>query len=354
VCGKDFFSEDPHELQTHVETHFAAAGVDNGESEGRDLALAREIQRRETEAERWREAQEFAALQAQYGMQQDDQGNNFAAQADTSMRRAVAKGELSVTDYYERAAGAVLSSRTGLDDGSSRTGRVTLTLAGLSAKSPGVRVTHLASPPVDHFAANFGDKGWGCGYRNIQMMLSSLFASSHYRDALENVLLPNGSRSSNNLTENAVSRGPMPSIPRLQWAIEAAWQRGFDRAGADQLGGKLTDTRKWIGATEVYTLLTSCGLDTTIVDFHRPTGEGASHPLLFEWVWDYFSSRTGGTIQSAAMGTKLSGSPPCRPPLYLQHQGHSRTIVGVERLSNGALRLLVLDPSTPPTAIRYW
>ena len=42
------------------------------------------------------------------------------------------------------------------------------------------------------------------------------------------------------------------------------------------------------------------------------------------------------------------------PPLYLQHQGHSRTIVGVEVMkksdggnggSSGGVRLLVFDPS---------
>ena len=36
------------------------------------------------------------------------------------------------------------------------------------------------------------------------------------------------------------------------------------------------------------------------------------------------------------------------PPLYFQHQGHSRTIVGVEVMKSdggGGVRLLVFDPS---------
>ena len=39
-----------------------------------------------------------------------------------------------------------------------------------------------------------------------------------------------------------------------------------------------------------------------------------------------------------------------KPPLYFQHQGHSRTIVGIERESSAhaeAFTLLVLDPSVP-------
>ena len=33
-----------------------------------------------------------------------------------------------------------------------------------------------------------------------------------------------------------------------------------------------------------------------------------------------------------------------RPPLFLQHQGHSRTVVGYEKLRNGNINLLVFDP----------
>ena len=33
-------------------------------------------------------------------------------------------------------------------------------------------------------------------------------------------------------------------------------------------------------------------------------------------------------------------------PLYFQHQGHSRTIVGAERTTAGETVLLVLDPAT--------
>jgi len=48
----------------------------------------------------------------------------------------------------------------------------------------------------------------------------------------------------------------MPSVYKLQQLIERAWSAGFDEAGCRQLGGKLVGTRKWIGATEIYALLT--------------------------------------------------------------------------------------------------
>jgi hypothetical protein len=67
VCGKQFFSEDSNRLLArHVDAHFAASSSSSPASANHqdDLLLAQEIQRREQEAERWREEQEFAALQA--------------------------------------------------------------------------------------------------------------------------------------------------------------------------------------------------------------------------------------------------------------------------------------------------
>ena len=40
------------------------------------------------------------------------------------------------------------------------------------------------------------------------------------------------------------------------------------------------------------------------------------------------------------------------PPLYLQHQGHSRTVAGVEQLVGGNIKLLILDPSHSTTSLQ--
>jgi len=57
-----------------------------------------------------------------------------------------------------------------------------------------------------------------------------------------------------------VGRSLMPSVYRLQQLIEHAWSAGFDEAGSRQLGGRLVGTRKWIGATEIYALLSFLGV----------------------------------------------------------------------------------------------
>ena len=49
----------------------------------------------------------------------------------------------------------------------------------------------------------------------------------------------------------------MPSIPKIQRLIEAAWQKGFDVQGQEQLGGVLVNTTKWIGATDIVATMSS-------------------------------------------------------------------------------------------------
>ena len=79
------------------------------------------------------------------------------------------------------------------------------------------------------------------------------------------------------------------------------------------------------------TLLSHCNVDSEILDFHSPSAADGSHPRLFDWVVTYFRTARA-----------------CTPPLYLQHQGHSRTIVGAEVMAGGGARLLLLDPSHSP------
>lgn len=86
------------------------------------------------------------------------------------------------------------------------------------------------------------------------MMLSSLLKHTGFNEQLFKqwaVSVGGGVRG------EVPSRSAMPSISRLQHHIEWAWHQGFDLQGCDQLGGKLSNTRKWIGATEVVTVLSS-------------------------------------------------------------------------------------------------
>lgn len=301
VCGISFNDMKTQEMEMHIESHFAKSPV---VAAGPDL---------EKEAQKLREQREFEMLRAQYGM--DDQGN-FREQSAVAMQRAVYAGEMSVADYYCRQVGLRAAESNGHDDGSSCTKSVAARVASLSQASAGVTKSYVCSG-IDHYASSYGDKGWGCGFRNIQMLLSSLFQNPSYSEMLR----------------AAIGSNSMPSISRLQKMVESAWAQGFDEQGKEQLGCKLQNTRKWIGATEIMTLLSWMRIECQMVDFHRPSASNGCHPELFNYVLRYFEQPRSHA-----------------PPLYLQHQGHSRTIIGIEQKTSG-LTLLILDPSHSPRQV---
>lgn len=57
---------------------------------------------------------------------------------------------------------------------------------------------------------------------------------------------------------------------------------------------------------------------------------------MLDWIQSYFTPDTT-TDQNNVYITD-------RPPLYLQHQGHSRTVVGIEVLKTGKRNLILFDP----------
>lgn len=104
---------------------------------------------------------------------------------------------------------------------------------------------------IDYFQSTSSeDLGWGCGWRNIQMLSSHLLTKTY--GAKE--MLFGGS-------------GFVPDIPSLQKWLEIAWRRGFDVMGADSFGFEIYGCKKWIGTTECAALLRSFGLRARIVDF---------------------------------------------------------------------------------------
>ena len=111
--------------------------------------------------------------------------------------------------------------------------------------------TSVVSGYVDHYQSiEFEDLGWGCGWRNIQMLCSHLIMQ---RPEARNVLF-GGS-------------GVVPDILSLQRWLEIAWKKGFDVHGAEHFNYKIYGRKNWIGATECAALLRSFGLQARIVDF---------------------------------------------------------------------------------------
>ncbi|XP_043507578.1 zinc finger-containing ubiquitin peptidase 1-like isoform X1 [Frieseomelitta varia] len=325
VCFSTSFKSSD-ELTAHIEEHFSKKCTPSPITPdlSTDRMLAKDMERLEKELRKLREQREFEMLRAQYGM--DNQGN-FREQSVTNMQRAVYSGEMTIADYYERQTELRVAESSGIDDGSSCTRGLVPKIRAVSQACSNVLSTWMCST-VDHYATTYGDKGWGCGYRNLQMLISSLLQHTGYNELVYkawNSGLGSGSSAKIPL------RSSIPSISRLQKMIEWAWAQGFDTQGAEQLGGKLVNTRKWIGPTEVVILLSSLRIKCQLVDFYTPTNSDGGHPEMFNWVLQYFQRCDD-----------------FKPPLYLQHQGHSRTIIGIEQLRDGSITMLVLDPSHSP------
>lgn len=207
-----------------------------------------------------------------------------------------------------------------------------------------------------HFSSGYGDRGWGCGYRNIQMLSSALLEVPIFKSLLFGGV------------------GHIPSIPVLQQCLEAAWADGFDPGSTMKKHGVFGGNR-WIGTYDAVSLFRNFGIRAEIQTFGAKLRDGENrrangnngtkstsssdsglpsnvvsmasfqyrrhqpaiyvpHTRMFEWVWEYFETRK-------TRGDRVI------PPLYLQHDGHSRTIVGAENL-NGRIALLLFDPSFPP------
>lgn len=106
---------------------------------------------------------------------------------------------------------------------------------------------------VDHYQSlQSEDRGWGCGWRNIQMLSSHLLMQ---RPEAREVLF-GGS-------------GFVPDIPSIQRWLEIAWERDFDVPGSYDFNKEVYGSKKWIGTTECAALFRSFGLRARIVDFDR-------------------------------------------------------------------------------------
>lgn len=155
---------------------------------------------------------------------------------------------------------------------------------------------------VDHFQSlQSEDSGWGCGWRNIQMLSSHLLVQRpEAREALFG------------------GSGFVTDIPSLQRWLEIAWEKGFDAPGSAQFDHVVYGSKKWIGTTECAALLRSFGLRARVVDFGPKESQSASgssvdstmntantskmveskdkkgeaYQVLMDFVWNYFSDES--------------------------------------------------------------
>lgn len=119
----------------------------------------------------------------------------------------------------------------------------------------------LASERVEHISGGWADIGWSCGYRNAQMLFSSLRHLEAY----------------SHLNDPSLDLPPIPTIKELQNIIEIAWNSGYDPPGAAHFKGKVVGSKKWIGTTEIYTAFVSLGIRCVCVSSKALQGIRLTH-----------------------------------------------------------------------------
>ncbi|KAM0435050.1 hypothetical protein ACHAPT_003139 [Fusarium lateritium] len=184
----------------------------------------------------------------------------------------------------------------------------------LLEQSPETQYAYLCHDQVQH-VSKLRREGGFCGYRNIQMLMSHIIGaktagSEHFAQTF-------------------------PSVFQIQDLIENAWDMGINAQGRVETGG-VKGTRKYIGTPEAQAVFLSLEIPCSVQAF-KDRERGRSKTRLFEAVEGYFQ----GGIKDVEDRIRLTDL----PPIYLQHPGHSLTIVGIEKQMDGHMNLLVFDPS---------
>lgn len=318
ICSKLIpVAEYARHLSLH-ETNLVKCDICDEQVEFKDFSVHAHVHQ---EQEGIVQDQELQQLKRKY--QGSDQESSYSKRFIKGLEREFEKGNIDLEKMYEKKLCAIQGT---LDSDCVSSGYIKM-LASTLERNSDTLDARLCNPATMHYCVDLGDRGFGCGYRNFMMMMSSLETEEYKSLILQG------------LFGYDIEFGTdTPNTPHVQAALERAWSRGFDLAGRDQLEGKVVGTSKWIGPTEIYSILFSMGISCTIVDFHTPDSDG-KHSRLLNFIKDYFY-----TVTADGYSTRL-------PPLYLQYRGHSITVIGYERTRDFEC-LLVFDPSYSP-GIRF-
>ncbi|KAG2399563.1 Ethylene-responsive transcription factor [Vigna angularis] len=166
----------------------------------------------------------------------------------------------------------------------------------------------ILSGYVDHFQClESEDAGWGCGWRNIQMLSSHVLVQ---RPEARKALF-GGS-------------GFVPDILSLQRARVV----DFGPKESQSIPGSSAD---------------NAGNETSVHLVKKKDKGGRGYQVLMDFVWNYFLDEN--SIQFGQKHVVISE----KTPLYFQHDGHSRTIVGIQvnhqQKRHLQYNLLILDPA---------
>lgn len=191
-----------------------------------------------------------------------------------------------------------------------------------------VRRAHMCND-FDLIYSERSAPGWECGHLCAASMISSLFRDESLREKL---------------SESGISKNP--SIRDVARRIEQAWSGGFDVDGASKYSGTLVGRRAYLGATEVAVLLISSGIPACTRAF--PARTPRERRLFFDWVLTHFERCCGNSNGCALHQQRRQRDCSAESvivPLFVSWPMRACLVVGAERVRNGNVRLLVIEPT---------
>jgi hypothetical protein len=192
----------------------------------------------------------------------------------------------------------------------------------LLEQSPTTEYAYVCSPCTQHIS-KLRREGSFCGYRNIQMLASYIIAS--------------GAKGAELFGDT------FPTIFQIQDLVEHAWDAGYNTQGREETGG-IRGTRKYIGTPEAQALFSSLSIPCPVQAF-KDGDRARARTMLMRAVEAYFRQSDDGAPNNSEGNSDAKVRPTGLPPIYLQHRGHSLTVVGFEKQRDRQVNLLVFDPS---------
>lgn len=177
---------------------------------------------------------------------------------------------------------------------------------------------------------------WTCGHVNLASIMSTLIARG--------------------LAERAGTADGAPGVRLVQQLVEGAWREGLDAEGAVLHGGALVGKRgrkAWLGAVDALIAMWHVRVESFMVEIVARDGAGdAVHAVGAACFAASAAADVAESEDEDGRGRKRRKHPVhCsrRLPLLLQHQGHSRLLVGV---LTRPPRVVLYDPADPPNRLR--
>ncbi|XP_050533644.1 zinc finger-containing ubiquitin peptidase 1-like isoform X2 [Daktulosphaira vitifoliae] len=154
----------------------------------------------------------------------------------------------------------------------------------LSENSPEVRAVYLASP-TDYYMSARADLRYGCVFRSLQMLLSSVILNADYQNHIVNMWIEN--------CNTIISRSRMPNVSFLEYHLEESWNKGIHNWRKGQLYSRSNfPTKQGCVEADMDAIFLGMRIKSEYIIFQGGYYRNRLDDML-NWLRDYFRNENG-------------------------------------------------------------